>query len=246
MLVASGYAIATVNFRRYALRKGDFILLFYDSSISLDKISDSFSIRYISLAYPLLEEAIYKPLSVCFWDMIYGNPVLHPTGKFLNLLSGWWLQMKWIGNIKDNPCQEEMMKNNIRNLLMAIDTAAYNSETDKFHNKSDHSWRLVIRFFKLLSLHCREVRDVRFYADKLSITTTYLYKLCKKYMLLPPKELIDKQTVTEIKSFLINTDMTVKSITSELHFDDVSYMCRYFRRLTGVSPTDYRLNYKSR
>ena len=119
------------------------------------------------------------------------------------------------------------------------------SETDKFHNKSDHSWRLVIRFFKLLSLHCREVRDVRFYADKLSITTTYLYKLCKKYMLLPPKELIDKQTVTEIKSFLINTDMTVKSITSELHFDDVSYMCRYFRRLTGVSPTDYRLNYKS-
>ena len=129
---------------------------------------------------------------------------------------------------------------------MAIDTAAYNSETDKFHNKSDHSWRLVIRFFKLLSLHCREVRDVRFYADKLSITTTYLYKLCKKYMLLPPKELIDKQTVTEIKSFLINTDMTVKSIASELHFDDVSYMCRYFRRLTGVSPTDYRLNYKSR
>ena len=65
-------------------------------------------------------------------------------------------------------------------------------------------------------------------------------------MLLPPKELIDKQTVTEIKSFLINTDMTVKSIASELHFDDVSYMCRYFRRLTWVSPTDYRLNYKSR
>lgn len=28
LLVASGYAIATVNFRRYALRKGDFILLF--------------------------------------------------------------------------------------------------------------------------------------------------------------------------------------------------------------------------
>lgn len=68
----------------------------------------------------------------------------------------------------------------------------------------------------------------------------------QKIYAVAPKELIDKQTVTEINSFLINTDMTVKSIASELHFDDVSYMCRYFRRLTGVSPTDYRLNYKSR
>ena len=50
-------------------------------------------------------------------------------------------------------------------------------------------------------------------------------------MRLSPKKLIDKQTATEIKTFLINTDMTVKSIASELHFDDVSYMCRYFRRL---------------
>ena len=63
-------------------------------------------------------------------------------------------------------------------------------------------------------------------------------------MRLSPKKLIDKQTATEIKTFLINTDMTVKSIASELHFDDVSYMCRYFRRLTGVSPIDYRLHNK--
>ena len=244
LLVVSGYAIASINFRRYALRKGDFMLLFYDSSISLDKISSSFSTRYISLAYPLLEEAIYKPLSVCFWNMLYGNPVLHPSDELLNLLAGWWHQMEWVGNIQNKSYQEEMQKNNIRNLLLAIDTVAYNNKANILHNKSDHSWTLITRFFKLLSLHCHEVRDVRFYADKLSITTTYLYKLCKSYMLLSPKELIDKQAIAEIKSFLINTDMPVKSIASELHFDDVSYMCRYFRRLTGVSPIDYRLHNK--
>lgn len=45
---------------------------------------------------------------------------------------------------------------------------------------------------------------------------------------LSPKELIDRQTVTEIKTYLVNTDMSVKHIASELNFEDVSYMCRYF------------------
>lgn len=57
---------------------------------------------------------------------------------------------------------------------------------------------------------------------------------------LSPKELIDRQTVTEIKTYLVNTDMSVKHIASELNFEDVSYMCRYFRRQTGMSPMDYR------
>ena len=79
-----------------------------------------------------------------------------------------------------------------------------------------------------------------FYADKLCITTTYLYKICRKALNLSPKELIDRQTVSEIKTYLANTDLPVKSIAEELRFEDASYMCRYFRRLTGVSPLDYR------
>ena len=65
-------------------------------------------------------------------------------------------------------------------------------------------------------------------------------------MFLSPKELIDRQTISEIKSYLVNTDMPVKAIASNLNFEDVSYMCRYFRRLTGTSPVEYRQNAKNR
>ena len=57
--VVSGFATATINCERHALHKGDFILLFYDSNISVDSISAGFRVRYISVAYPLVEEAIY-------------------------------------------------------------------------------------------------------------------------------------------------------------------------------------------
>ena len=80
--------------------------------------------------------------------------------------------------------------------------------------------------------------------DQLSITTTYLYKLCRKHLQLFPKEVLDRQTVTEIKTYLVNTDATIKGIADELHFNDVSYMCRFFRRMTGMSPIDYRRSFK--
>ena len=248
--VVSGFATATINFERHALRKGDIILLFYDSNISVDSISAGFRVRYISVAYPLVEEAIYKPLSLRFWDMLYGNPVLHPDTEQSGLLSGWWSQMEWIDRLKDGSYKEEMLKNNIRNLLMAVDTVAYDDNEGILRSKRNHSWVLIMGFFKLLATHCHEERDVGFYADKLSVTTTYLYKLCRKYMLLSPKELIDRQTISEIKSYLVNTDMPVKAIASSLNFEDVSfedvsYMCRYFRRLTGTSPVEYRQNAKN-
>ena len=182
--VVSGFATTTINFERHALRKGDFILLFYDSNISVDSISAGFRVRYISVAYPLVEEAIYKPLSLRFWDMLYGNPVLHPDTEQSGLLSGWWSQMEWIDRLKDGSYKEEMLKNNIRNLLMAVDTVAYDDNEGTLRNRRNHSWVLIMGFFKLLATHCHEERDVGFYADKLSITTTYLYKLCRKYMLL--------------------------------------------------------------
>lgn len=243
--VVSGFATATINFERHALRKGDIILLFYDSNISVDSISAGFRAKYISVAYSLVEEAIYKPLSLRFWDMLYGNPLLHPDTEQSGLLSGWWSQMEWIDRLKDGSYKEEMLKNDIRNLLMAVDTVAYDDNEGILRSKRNHSWVLIMGFFKLLATHCHEERDVGFYADKLSVTTTYLYKLCRKYMLLSPKELIDRQTISEIKSYLVNTDMPVKAIASSLNFEDVSYMCRYFRRLTGTSPVEYRQNTKN-
>ena len=101
---------------------------------------------------------------------------------------------------------------------------------------------LIIRFLKLITQHFRTTRKVSFYAEQLCITTTYLYKLTHRRWNLSPKELIDQQTICEIKTLLSSTDMSVKEIAAMLHFEDTPYMCRYFRRRTGLSPTEYRNN----
>ena len=245
MFVESGRATATVNFKKRPLRRRDFILLLYDGAFSLERASALFSVRYASFAYDLIEEAIYKPLSDRFWDVVYENPVFHASEGQQGLLDAWWRQLEWTERMEDKARQEEMLKNSVRGLLIAVDTEIIRNLPAQAHgNERSHAWMLVTRFFRLVASHCHEARDVAFYADRLSITTTYLYKLCRKHLQLSPKEILDRQTVTEIKTYLINTDIPVKRIADELHFDDVSYMCRYFRRMTGLSPTDYRKKHK--
>lgn len=180
-----------------------------------------------------MEEVIYKPLSQNFWDAVYASPVLHPSSRQSALLFAWWQQTVWIADIPDQTYREEQIRNHIRSLMIDIDTE---TRSESIRNRGGHSWTLIVRFYKLISLHCHEIRDVGFYADKLAITTTYLNKLCHRHALSSPKQLIDSQTVSEIKSCLINTDMPVKTIAARLHFDDASYLSRYFRRHTGLTP----------
>ena len=245
LFVTSGCAVATVNTKRRPLRRGDFVLLFYDGTFSIGRSSSQFSVRYASFAYDVIEEAIYKPLSDLFWEVLYENPVFRTSAGQKDLLDAWWRQLGWMKCMEDKLSQEEMLKNSIRNLLIAIDTEVMRSRPGKVRgNEGSHAWMLITRFFRLVSSHCRVTREVTFYADQLSITTTYLYKLCRKHLQMSPKEVLDRQTVTEIKTYLTNTDMPVKGIADELCFNDMSYMCRYFRRMTGMSPMDYRRSFK--
>lgn len=240
LLVTSGHGVASINFRKRALHKGCFTLLFYDSTFSIEHLSEHFTARYVACDYALVEEAVYKPLSLHFWDILYENPVFRTSTQQQALLCNWWQQVEWIEPMENKDYRREMLKACIRNLLMAADVEVMRNDGEKLYTGRNHAQMLLNRFYFLVATHCHEVRDVSYYANRLSITTTYLYKLCRKNVQLSPKEIIDKQVVTEIKTYLANSDTPIKSIATKLHFEDVSYLCRYFKRLTGMSPLDYR------
>lgn len=244
LLVTSGCGVVSINCRRRALHRGNVVLLFYDSLFSIESLSKTFFARFVVFSYAFIEEVVYKPFSADFWDILDEVPVFHATEKQWQLVNGWWEQMEWMSHVENNNYREEMLKAGIRNLLLAIDTEFVRHGGTNLYVGTNHGWMLLNRFFFLVARHCHDMRDVSFYAGQLAITPTYLYKLCRKNLQLSPKDVIDKQVFTEIRTYLLSTDLSIKQIASELHFDDVSYLCRYFRRLAGVSPMDYRKAWK--
>lgn len=61
-------------------------------------------------------------------------------------------------------------------------------------------------------------------------------QVCKE----SPKEAIDRQVVSEMKYLVKNTSLTAEQIALRLHFPDTSYVCRYFKKRTGMSISDYK------
>lgn len=239
LLVDSGFAIVWVGAKRRVLRRGMMALLFYDDIFWVERTSRNFQCRYAALAYDNVQEPIYKLISPMFWDSLSENPLLLLSREQQALMDVWYSQMAWICKEAMGMYANDMLRNSLHNLFMAIDGEMmrdiYVERKDIGRNRI-----LVINFLKLLAQHCRYTREVSFYAERLCVTATYLYKLTHKRLNLSPKQLIDQQAICEIKTLLSSTDMSVKEIANTMHFEDVPYMCRYFRRHTGMSPTEYR------
>ncbi|MCD8265940.1 MAG: helix-turn-helix domain-containing protein [Prevotellaceae bacterium] len=96
------------------------------------------------------------------------------------------------------------------------------------------------RFLRLVNAHCRQQRQLSFYADKLCITPRYLGVSVRGVSGVTAKEWIDRAVCTSAKVMLRHTSRQVAEIAYELSFPSASFFCRFFKRMTGVTPQAYR------
>ncbi|MBQ8223405.1 MAG: AraC family transcriptional regulator [Bacteroidales bacterium] len=95
-------------------------------------------------------------------------------------------------------------------------------------------------FIELLEKHHKKEREVYFYADKMCITPKYLSQVVKDLHGKTALDLIEEYVIAEAKSLLLSTKMTIQQISDELNFPSQSVFGKYFKRVTGLSPKEYR------
>ncbi|OUL88952.1 helix-turn-helix domain-containing protein [Paraburkholderia hospita] len=98
----------------------------------------------------------------------------------------------------------------------------------------------IERFRALLDRHCRERRPVASYADEMGVSTGQLSRICRATFGVSAIEAIDARSIHEAKRLLGYSTLSVKQIASELGFQDEAYFGRFFRKQTGLRPTEYR------
>ncbi len=95
-------------------------------------------------------------------------------------------------------------------------------------------------FISLLHLHHRSQRSVAFYASKLFISPKYLSLVIKKATGKSAAEMIDEFVILEAKNLLRFSGKNIQQIAYELNFPNQSSFGKYFKHLTGMSPTEYQ------
>lgn len=73
------------------------------------------------------------------------------------------------------------------------------------------------------------------------ISPRYLHEITETYSNgKTPKALIDEQLTAELKVLLNNPALSIAEIASLCQFPDSSYLSRFFKKNTGISPKEYR------
>jgi AraC-like DNA-binding protein len=93
----------------------------------------------------------------------------------------------------------------------------------------------------MLSSHFKEERGVQFYADALFITPKHLSKTLKEITNKTCSELIDEMVITEARILLQNMGQSVASVAEQLHFSDQFFFSKFFKRHTGINPSQYKI-----
>ncbi len=96
------------------------------------------------------------------------------------------------------------------------------------------------RFLDLVSKNYLQWRKVTEYALNLGLTPGYLSAIVKSITKRSAADWIDEYVMLEAKVLLSSTDLTVQQICHRLNFPNQSFFGKYFKRHSGLSPTQYR------
>ncbi len=95
-------------------------------------------------------------------------------------------------------------------------------------------------YLKLVSEHFLSVRKVADYADMLYVSPDHLNRAIKACSDKTAHELIDEMVLMEAKAYLLHSKLTVSEIAYKLEFADPSHFNRFFKKLCGQTPLDFR------
>ena len=118
--------------------------------------------------------------------------------------------------------------------------AYINTQVVKASDLQGRSSELYNELLDAIVEHHREASDVRYYADLLNVSSRYLAQVTRRISGKSPKAIIDDYLIHGIELQLKSTDNTVQEIAYRFGFSSQAHFTKFFKKLKGVSPTEFR------
>lgn len=97
-------------------------------------------------------------------------------------------------------------------------------------------------FNTLIERHFRSRHTVAFYARELGLSPRKMNEFIKPILGKTANEVIDERRILEAKRLILFTSLSIKEIAFELGFEEHSYFSRVFKKITGVTPSEFKLH----
>lgn len=235
-----GSATVTVDQLRDRVTRDTLLLLLPGSILHLNERTDDFRVRFCAFSLELFSEAAYR-LDPSFFHILHEHAIIRLPDQIIEGVHNWFQMASYTYRDRGNIFRNTIIRNRLQNVLLeAFDKTQRFAPDVHSQTGTTRQADLFQRFVALVHEHCTEQREVAFYADRLCISTRYLSTIIRSVAHSTAKEFIDRSVVLEIKMLLGSTELSVQEIAYRLHFPDQSYLGRFFKKHTGVSPTEFR------
>ncbi|MDE6858406.1 MAG: helix-turn-helix domain-containing protein, partial [Alistipes sp.] len=187
----------------------------------------------------MFEEATFR-IDHSFIKFLSDNVVYQHTPKTLQGMNLWMEQQSAMYADREHLFRETITRNRLQNVFLDIYDHVKREKRINDGEAPSRQEALFRKYIALVHDNFRTQHNVAFYAERMCITTRYLSAIVRNISGESPKAIIDRIIMLELKVLLRSTNMSIQEISGALHFPDQSYMGRYFRKHTGVSPSEYR------
>ena len=227
----------SVNLKPYTATAPCLITILPGQILEYKYISDDFTGLFVILS-PKFADSLISNTSehLPLFNFFRENPVIPLDKVVLGRMIGFFELLKQMAQEKNHPYRLET----VRYLTLAFLYGAGDFHPLSENRKISHQEMLVENFMNLVRTHHKKQRELRFYAKKMTISPKYLSKVIKETSGRPANDWIDDHVTLEAKALLKSTNMNIQQISEELNFPSQSFFGKYFKRVTGMSPSEYK------
>jgi len=240
LFVQNGEVELEINSKQVKITSSQMLMVYPESTIRYVNYTDD--TRYFMIViYPRL-------LGLTFEDLGNTFNVARHTQRFETMT---------IDNDAMNYClsiYNEMKKDTCRppyefkfnclrsylNILLVEVTNLFGVKPEKINGVSNsRQYDVFTKFLNALNKHGNTERSVQYFAELLDISPKYLSFVCISYSNKNASSWIDEFVISRANNLMTVHQYSLSETSDALSFQSVSSFCRFYKRVTGMTPKEF-------
>lgn len=245
LIVTKGSMFVKHNLREYLVKENSLFFIMPSTIYEFSEISEDFavvgsvfSVDYMSQTGIILNTSSVVEVMTGAYQPYYAINI-EERDLLLNLQE---ILKKALVEEETVAFLPEMKKHSFLSLFYHASSiyARYNvSHKVKLNRREE----LTIGFLRLLAKHYKEERSVKYYADRLFVTPKHLTQTLKEGTGRTTGSFIDRAVIVGAKVLLRDPSLNIAQVAQELNFADQFTFAKYFKKHTGITPSQFRADH---
>lgn len=227
-----------VAFEDYKVQENFVCVITPGSIVEIIDVQPTFHCMTLAFTKEFIDMELNTTLQLMqLFKFIQSKPCIQLSGTYAMRYRETFCEMLKTALWSENPLRDKMIQSYIYLLFCCLYPVLSRKEPNA--SESGRS-RIYMQFMELLQANYREYRTVAYYAERMNITPKYLSKVIQAESGQTALRWIENYVLLESKALLRQNNTNVAVVSKKLNFPDQGSFGKFFHRLTGMSPKEYR------